>query len=329
MAFRNVPHQKGQSRRLLYVLGLGIVPVLWHLESMHRKLSAVHVLKLLVAVQERIPSPIGSFSRILAGGAWSIVNSCSARPQCAHLLHQPICNPFIFELLLNQMSADVANSSSKKADDFWAFDFRTPLCHINDSDDSDDPDEPTISNEAKLRKDLDLSTREETVVYKPNPFSIAKANAAYRSNASNKKVPLPPSRAIKPGQKTLFEGSETQKKRITLPAPRTMPISAKVAPTRSKDAEAETRKSAKEHSVGHVVIPKANAAPLSSSSNFSANVSKSLHVTQNEHKVPQNAHIWAKAEQNDNTGPIDTCLDTEFRRLIVYFSPILIFSRHT
>ncbi len=225
------------------------------------------------------------------------------------------------------MSTDVVGSSSKKADDFWAFDFRTPLCHINDSDDSDGPDEPTISNEAKLRQDLDLSTREETVVYKPNPFSIAKANAAYRSNASNNKVPLPPSRAIKPGQKTLFEGFETQKKRITLPVPRTVPMPSKVALIKSKGAETETQKSAKEHSVGRVLnVQKTNAVPLSSK--FSANVPKSLHVIHNDPKVTQNAHILTKAEQNDNTGPIDTCLDIEFRRLTAYFSPILNFSRH-
>ncbi|KJA26919.1 hypothetical protein HYPSUDRAFT_63685 [Hypholoma sublateritium FD-334 SS-4] len=234
------------------------------------------------------------------------------------------------------MPTDVANSSRKQADDVWAFDFRTPLCHTNASDDSDDADEPTVSNEAKLRQDLDLSTREEHVVYKPNPFSIAKANAAYRSNVPSKKVPPPKlgraslAKATNPGQKTLLEGFEIQKKRITLPAPRTMPIPVTLALMRPKDTETETLKSAKEHDTQRILISKANAPPLSS--NCSGSVPNSRRGTSNhvhnDPRVSQNAHIFTKAEQNDDIGPIDTCLDAELRMLTAYFSPILVFSRH-
>lgn len=235
------------------------------------------------------------------------------------------------------MPTDVVNPSRKQADDVWAFDFRTPLCHINDdSDDSDDPDESKVSNEAKLRQDLDLSTREETVAYKPNPFSIAKANAAYRSNASSKKVPPPQprraslTRATKARQKTLLEGFEIQKKRITLPAPPTMPIPAKLAPMRPKDTEIKIQKSAKEHNTQRVLVSKATAP--STSPHFSGSVSNSLRVMSdhihNDPKISQNAHIFTKAEQNDVIGPIDICLDVELRMLTAYFSPVPIFSRH-
>lgn len=88
----------------------------------------------------------------------------------------------------------------------WAFNLRA-TSGLEDSDsDSDcaesslkDDSNNVISAEAKLLKDLDLSSRQETVEYKPNPWNIAKINAASRStkppqvpvtnSAKTKKVP--------------------------------------------------------------------------------------------------------------------------------------------
>lgn len=67
----------------------------------------------------------------------------------------------------------------------WAFNFRTSHFNVYDTD-SDSEEGPAVpaekeSEEAKLAKDLDISERQETAVYKPNPFSIAKINAAART----------------------------------------------------------------------------------------------------------------------------------------------------
>ncbi|KAG6897495.1 hypothetical protein C0992_001100 [Termitomyces sp. T32_za158] len=47
---------------------------------------------------------------------------------------------------------------------------------------------PRTSEEAQLLNELDLSAREETVQYKPNPFSIAKINAVSRGHCVKDKV---------------------------------------------------------------------------------------------------------------------------------------------
>ncbi|KAJ6504422.1 hypothetical protein DFH09DRAFT_292924 [Mycena vulgaris] len=87
--------------------------------------------------------------------------------------------------------------------DIWTFNLRSTKTNDadSDSDSNDDEDAPTNSvfesEEARLLKDLDLSSREETVVYKPNPFSIAKINAASR----NRSTPTIDRRPAKPAPK--------------------------------------------------------------------------------------------------------------------------------
>ncbi|KAG7443569.1 uncharacterized protein BT62DRAFT_934810 [Guyanagaster necrorhizus] len=100
--------------------------------------------------------------------------------------------------------APAAESSSG-----WAFNLRTSKlrhadCNLVDSGSDSDLSSDSDMDESRMLDDLDISTREETVVYKPNPFSIAKINAAVRSTnrppSTNK-----PSRPIKPsraGKKT-------------------------------------------------------------------------------------------------------------------------------
>jgi hypothetical protein len=61
----------------------------------------------------------------------------------------------------------------------WSFNLRT--IHPDDSEDSDSERQSTaVSEETQLLKDLDLSSRQESVDYKPNPWNIAKINAASR-----------------------------------------------------------------------------------------------------------------------------------------------------
>ena len=67
----------------------------------------------------------------------------------------------------------------------WAFNFRSSHFGAYDTD-SDSEEGPAVaaekdSEEEKLAKDLDISERQEAAVYKPNPFSIAKINAAART----------------------------------------------------------------------------------------------------------------------------------------------------
>lgn len=79
----------------------------------------------------------------------------------------------------------------------WSFNSRTRTTRNYDDSDSDSSDSNTkgepssepISEEAQLFKDLDLSVREEAVEYKPNPWNIAKINAASRPPRHNFSVP--------------------------------------------------------------------------------------------------------------------------------------------
>lgn len=80
-------------------------------------------------------------------------------------------------------------------DSEWSFSCRSmPYGAYSDSDSDSDGESgvETKSSEARLLEDLDLSSREETVQYKPNPFSIAKINAASRPVARNA-LPTKPS----------------------------------------------------------------------------------------------------------------------------------------
>ncbi|KAJ7161384.1 hypothetical protein C8R43DRAFT_1233633, partial [Mycena crocata] len=65
----------------------------------------------------------------------------------------------------------------------WTFNLRSTKTNPDsdsDSDSNDDAPANSISEESRLLNDFCLSNREEAVVYKPNPFSIAKINAASR-----------------------------------------------------------------------------------------------------------------------------------------------------
>ncbi|KAF8656963.1 hypothetical protein AX16_002318 [Volvariella volvacea WC 439] len=81
--------------------------------------------------------------------------------------------------------------NGQKNNQCWVFNIRRDG-YFPDSDDSDTEDatnpksttnEPS-SEDARLMKEIDLGSREETVSYKPNPFSLAKINAATRAKPS-------------------------------------------------------------------------------------------------------------------------------------------------
>ncbi|KAI0065043.1 hypothetical protein BV25DRAFT_126476 [Artomyces pyxidatus] len=92
----------------------------------------------------------------------------------------------------------------------WSFNLRTYNRHPESSDsDSSPPHSPSVANpplseEAKILLDLDISTREDTAVFKRNPWSIAKVNAASRpapsADLQSKPTSKPSDKQRKPPQ---------------------------------------------------------------------------------------------------------------------------------
>ena len=75
-------------------------------------------------------------------------------------------------------------AASRKSKDYdWAFDLRAFDYDSDSSAESLDEDtNPPVGSRLKVQlEDFSFYAREESVSYKPNPFSIAKINAAYRS----------------------------------------------------------------------------------------------------------------------------------------------------
>jgi hypothetical protein len=63
----------------------------------------------------------------------------------------------------------------------WTFSLTEPFEHGDSSDEDEGNQSYNSKPEDQLSKDMDLSSREEALKYTPNPFSIAKINAAARS----------------------------------------------------------------------------------------------------------------------------------------------------
>ncbi|KAJ7446458.1 hypothetical protein B0H11DRAFT_1930125 [Mycena galericulata] len=81
----------------------------------------------------------------------------------------------------------VEASRSAPASDVWSFNLRSTKTNDSDSDSASD-DDATNTIVEETPSDLDISSREESVVYKPNPFSIAKINAATRATRASAPV---------------------------------------------------------------------------------------------------------------------------------------------
>ena len=89
----------------------------------------------------------------------------------------------------------MATKKSSSTSPEWSFSFRTDFYSDSDPDSDNNTDE---FDQTRLINDLDLSLREETVLYKPNPFSIAKINAASRlhgAGAGDTLLQEPPTKA--------------------------------------------------------------------------------------------------------------------------------------
>ncbi|KAG2152541.1 uncharacterized protein EDB93DRAFT_249168 [Suillus bovinus] len=73
---------------------------------------------------------------------------------------------------------------SKKEQNPWSFNLRTQAHYASDSDSESETEisskVDTPSDNTRLIQELDISLRHETVEYKPNPWSIARINAASR-----------------------------------------------------------------------------------------------------------------------------------------------------
>ncbi|KAI0044776.1 hypothetical protein FA95DRAFT_1574231 [Auriscalpium vulgare] len=68
-------------------------------------------------------------------------------------------------------------------DSEWSFNMRSHQCLSDSDSDTSPPHSPSsamLSDDTRQFLDLDLSSREDSAVYKPNPWSIAKVNAASR-----------------------------------------------------------------------------------------------------------------------------------------------------
>ncbi|EGO03246.1 hypothetical protein SERLA73DRAFT_149631 [Serpula lacrymans var. lacrymans S7.3] len=90
---------------------------------------------------------------------------------------------------LESRSQRTTNTSSN-----WSFNHRSYggfYCDSDDSGESDDDKDQSrdaLSDDTQLFRDLDLASRQETVEYKPNPWTIAKINASSRPAASSKHI---------------------------------------------------------------------------------------------------------------------------------------------
>ena len=89
----------------------------------------------------------------------------------------------------SRMSSEIASKKRPEKHCDWAFDITTQFQASSDEDSESDSDQKlatTYTGTSGLLSDdgLDLSKRGESVAYNPNPFSIAKINAAYRRQTS-------------------------------------------------------------------------------------------------------------------------------------------------
>jgi hypothetical protein len=103
-------------------------------------------------------------------------------------------------------------------DSDWSFNFMNDVnaCDSDDSDAGLEDSTPAGSLHGCKVDDIDLSSREEAVIYKPNPFSIAKINAAIRGDkktGARKSPRQTPIARRKSGQCAIAEGFQKQEAR--------------------------------------------------------------------------------------------------------------------
>ena len=246
------------------------------------------------------------------------------------------------------MSSTMTSNTKKRCDD-WAFDIATQFDSSDDScsDFESDDRKLATANTGLLTDDLDLSKREEHVVYKPNPFSIAKINAIYRPTSTvNDSVPSPlPAQPMRPankskptktrptkrsctdsGQITIMEGFKTQalKKPITnasqLPVPlwpTTNPISSHSNPTVNKP-ESLIPDVFASSTLPTAIISAAVTSPCSLSTAMAPNTSDVLSTSSRLPGLPEYAHISPqKTSQHRNAQTLSQSHDFSPAQLLL------------
>ncbi|KAI0827019.1 hypothetical protein BC628DRAFT_1319052 [Trametes gibbosa] len=119
-----------------------------------------------------------------------------------------------------------------KADSCWSFSLRgRGIGDIYPSDDDSEADGKTeasssnkpsnVSEEARLLGELDLASRTDAATFKPNPWSIAKVNAATRPPKPSRTAPKKPALTMKSKKATVLDllRNQTEKTRISTRAP--------------------------------------------------------------------------------------------------------------
>ncbi|KIJ63811.1 hypothetical protein HYDPIDRAFT_112773 [Hydnomerulius pinastri MD-312] len=93
----------------------------------------------------------------------------------------------------------------------WSFNHRVGGGYISDCSSDSEPETETNnpSDDTRLLREMDLSIRQETVVYRPNPWSIAKINAGSR-DAPPKPTKLEPRAPPKAPTKRILDAFKKQ-----------------------------------------------------------------------------------------------------------------------
>lgn len=101
----------------------------------------------------------------------------------------------------------------------WSFNHRGRPAYDSDSNSDSGgasdvhADEVADPRDARLMREMDLSSRYEAVQYRPNPWSIARINAASRTSFLKPALPPTPGPARSPRSKPIVKAFEKQEKR--------------------------------------------------------------------------------------------------------------------
>ncbi|KAK0501465.1 hypothetical protein EDD18DRAFT_1328426 [Armillaria luteobubalina] len=182
----------------------------------------------------------------------------------------------------------------------WSFNLRTSKikradCDLDDSGSDSDPSSDSGVDESRILDDLDISTRDETVVYKPNPFSIAKINAAARGTNRPPSTKEPP-RPIKPskaGRKTtgsIVEGLRKQSEKAKSNSQR-----ASLQPIATPSNVRSSSKNQQERAPTTVSVPKPPIYPedVHICSDLAPPTSKATPISYAPLSPPRSSHVQA------------------------------------
>ena len=168
--------------------------------------------------------------------------------------------------------------------DPWIFSYRTA-----DDDSDSDHNSHGQSTESQLWFELDISSRKDTAVYKPNPFSIAKLNAIARSSAhrAHRAAPVPLKSPATPENNTgtIKQFFRARQKAVRHPKHSSIPpVSAISKTSPGNNATAPIARQP-------ICPPAAISSPQENSRSDARDHTLSAHIISNGH-----AHILTKSE---------------------------------